>query len=141
MIKTKVIKNTVPNESAFAIDAMHIQNDVIVLKMRSAIETAKRYIEFELTKMFPGSQRFTVELRMLAPTSYDVSIFADDVGEYIYYGTAQHSITSNRPMTLGESRFARNVHHPGTRARKDEIEAIVDKAVAGIWLESTVWGF
>lgn len=140
MMKTVVVRNDIPKDSAFMIDAMHIQNDVIVLKMRGAIEAAKRYIEHGLHQLFPNSQHFIVELRMHGPTMYDVSIFADDIGEYIYYGTQQHNISSNRAMTIGESRFARSVNHPGTKARKDEIERLVDEAIAALWVESTIWG-
>jgi hypothetical protein len=54
----------------------------------------------------------------------------DAVGQYIYYGTKGHSITSAEPMPISDNNFARSVSHPGTKALKPEIDQAVRTALA-----------
>jgi hypothetical protein len=54
----------------------------------------------------------------------------DAVGQYIYYGTKGHSITSPEPMPVGNDNFARSASHPGTKAMKSEIDQAVRTALA-----------
>ena len=54
----------------------------------------------------------------------------DAVGQYIYYGTKGHSITSPEPMPVGNDNFARSASHPGTKALKPEIDQAVKTALA-----------
>lgn len=141
MIRVTVAKNTIPMVAHEVIDNINIQTDVVALKMASTIRTAKEYIAAGLRQMFPDSGHFLVEMQALGPTAYDVSIYADEIGGYIYYGTSSHNISANRAMPLGESRFASSVSHPGTMPRKDEIDKLVENAMRTIWLESSIWGF
>jgi hypothetical protein len=56
----------------------------------------------------------------------------DAVGSYIYWGTKRHSISSSEPMPIGNSRFARNVNHPGTDSMKQKIDGAVRKSLAEV---------
>jgi hypothetical protein len=56
----------------------------------------------------------------------------DAVGSYIYWGTKRHSISSSEPMPIGNSRFARNVSHPGTDSMKQKIDGAVRKSLAEV---------
>ena len=56
----------------------------------------------------------------------------DSVGSYIYWGTKRHSISSSEPMPIGNSRFARNVSHPGTDPMKEKIDSAVRRSLAEV---------
>jgi len=54
----------------------------------------------------------------------------DAVGQYLYYGTKSHSITSPEAMPVGDNNFAGSVFHPGTKALKPEIDQAVKTALS-----------
>jgi hypothetical protein len=62
-----------------------------------------------------------------------VKLTADEIGGYIYNGTQGHTIEmrkSDSAMPIGGNQFARVVHHPGTKPMKDEIDKVVEEAIA-----------
>jgi hypothetical protein len=78
------------------------------------------------------SKHFTVKIQP-GPLYMKVVLKPKDaVGSYIYWGTRRHSISSSEPMPIGNSRFARNVNHPGTDPMKQKIDAAVRKSLAEV---------
>lgn len=53
----------------------------------------------------------------------------DAAGKFMMTGTNPHRITSNRPMPLGDGRFAYSVEHPGTKGKGEEIEAAIRRSI------------
>lgn len=56
----------------------------------------------------------------------------DQIGEYIYNGTPPHTIQAGAGTAIpfGDGQFADNVQHPGTAARKPEIDRAVRDAIS-----------
>lgn len=52
----------------------------------------------------------------------------DEVGDYLYYGTAPHD-EFGISMPIGDGGFANAVYHPGTKAWKPEIDALVGEVM------------
>lgn len=78
------------------------------------------------------SKHFTVKIQPGAHYMKVVLKPKDAVGSYIYLGTKGHSISSSVPMPIGNSRFARNVNHPGTDPMKEKIDAAVRRSLAEV---------
>lgn len=55
----------------------------------------------------------------------------DEVGDYLYYGTAEHD-EFGISMPIGNDGFANAVHHPGTKAWKSEVDALSLEVMAMI---------
>lgn len=51
------------------------------------------------------------------------------VGKFMWSGTRPHRITSQRPMPIGDGRFAYSVTHPGTEGKSREIDAAINRAI------------
>jgi hypothetical protein len=78
------------------------------------------------------SKHFTVKVQPMGSYMKVILKPKDAVGSYIYWGTKRHSISSSEPMPIGNSRFARNVNHPGTDPMKDKIDAAVRRSLAEV---------
>lgn len=84
-----------------------------------------------VSKIGDKAKHFSVDI---VPSGYDmkVKLVADEVGGYLYYGTQSHTIenrTGGTAMPIGGSKFARQVHHPGTAAMKDHIDGAVEEGI------------
>lgn len=126
----------------------YIENDIINFeteyhtKVALLIEEASKYIENELAKLYPESDHFKAEAEFLAGGMFKLCLYVDDVGGYIYYGTAPHVISAvnGNSLTIGNTGdFASFVNHPGTASRKDEIDAIVVRAIEVMQLGVSGW--
>lgn len=51
------------------------------------------------------------------------------VGQFMWSGTRPHRITAQRPMPIGDGRFAYTVNHPGTAGKSREIHSAINKAI------------
>lgn len=102
------------------------RNTMIVLMLKAAISR-------NLTQAIgEKSKHFTVQIQ---PGAYYMTVVLkpkDAVGSYIYKGTKPHYISSSEPMPIGNSRFARNVSHPGTDSERDKIDNAVRRSLAEV---------
>lgn len=122
------------------ISEINISQDISLLKFAGIVKAAEEMITVELRQLFPDTTHLDVKMFTYGPNNYEISIVGDEIGSYIYYGTAPHSFKSDSPMPIGEGIYARSVNHPGTQSRKEEIDAIVQRAAASITMERGLWG-
>lgn len=112
-----------------------------IAKAGAAAASMSEFINIRLQQLFGDGRHFDTTIMYLSQGVFRVDISADEVGTYIYYGTAAHSITSPLAMPLGDNRFASRVNHPGTPSRKAEIDAIIQEAMLAFRAGNAVWGF
>jgi len=117
-------------------DRVQYKDVELLAKTVAQLQGVKEYIERKLLEMFPNhnQEHFVVELNFGGAGSYNLTINSDEIGSFIYYGTAAHSISSDGPMPLwGGTAFARSVVHPGQESQREEIDQIVADAFEIMW--------
>lgn len=97
------------------------------------------FIQYKLKQLYPDNEHFDVKLSADSYNVLEVEIIGDQIGRYIYQGTAPHSITSGNPMPIGGGNFAMSVSHPGTKAQSAEIDAIINEGLAMLILGNSGW--
>lgn len=130
-------------------DRMQYKDEQLRLKVTAQLYAVKEYIEAGLQELFSehNDKHFEVQLNFGGSGSYNITIVADDIGKYIYYGTEEHFISSSGPMPLwGGSAFAYSVSHPGQESRQEEIDQIVADAFEIMWTSGesdggAIWAF
>lgn len=109
------------------LDNISSASQAVVLQFALA---TKNSIERKLQeKLQSKAAHFSVEVAGTGGMSVDIIISSkDEVGNYLFYGTQSHSITSSTPMPIG-SGFAYKVNHPGTKPIAGTIEQAVRESL------------
>ena len=117
--------------------------DASITQIAAFIE---EFLVLGLARIFKNSAaHFKVHLATDSSNMWEIMIQADEVGAYQYYGTAPHSITSDKPMPInGGVAFAQSVSHPGTEPHIDEVNTLIAEAFIAVKATGGgrgLWGF
>lgn len=112
-----------------------------VARAGAAATAMSEYIKVRLQQAFGNSEHFDVGVTYMSQGMFKVDIMADEIGHYIYHGTASHTITSPKAMPIGEGRFASKVNHPGTEPKRAEVDAIIQEALIAMRAGNILWHY
>ncbi len=91
---------------------------------------ARQYVTHRLNTDFPQYAPHFEVVILPNPESVMIQIRpVDEIGVFLYEGTEPHMITG-QSMPVGADIFAQSVNHPGTKSIKEELDGIVDEAIA-----------